>query len=207
VPTILGTASRLAVKASNLAWELWLGIATHGVEGREWQSEERHPYETSPYLLIHAILAHLQLGPSDVFVDVGCGKGRVVCCAARRPLRKVIGIDQSAGLIDAARVNAAALRGRRSELILARVLAEDYDFSEATVVYMNNPLGPKSLGAMLARVEAARACTGQPVRFAYNNPVHEAILRDCGWLVRTDHWRAGRVFGQRNPVSFWGSSA
>ena len=32
------------------------------------------------------------LAPGDVFVDVGCGKGRVVCCAARRPLRRVVGI-------------------------------------------------------------------------------------------------------------------
>ena len=54
---------------------------------------EQHYYATVPYRAIFRILTFLSLKPSDVFVDLGCGKGRVVCCAATYDIAEAIGIE------------------------------------------------------------------------------------------------------------------
>src|SRR5262245_17113716 len=87
------------------------------------------------------VLRHLALQPSDVFVDVGCGKGRVLCCAARQPVAQVIGVDLSAELCREATENARRLRGRQAPIEVVNTFAQDFDYSEATVVYFFDPFG------------------------------------------------------------------
>jgi methylase of polypeptide subunit release factors len=42
---------------------------------------------------------------TDVFVDFGCGKGRVLYLACRHPFKEVIGVDLSPAVVEAARRN------------------------------------------------------------------------------------------------------
>src|SRR3954452_4600072 len=91
-------------RLNNLWWEYRLGISTRG------RTPVNHPdsvhYATMRYSTIWSVLNHLDLQPSDVFVDVGSGKGRVLCCAAYHDVRRVIGVDLSAELCKEASTNA-----------------------------------------------------------------------------------------------------
>src|SRR4051794_27662217 len=87
------TRGPFTTRLANLAWDRRLAISTRGVI--PVAHEDSHHYATMNYRTIWPILDHLALGPSDVFVDVGCGKGRVLCCAAHYPVGKVIGVDLS----------------------------------------------------------------------------------------------------------------
>jgi cyclopropane fatty-acyl-phospholipid synthase-like methyltransferase len=42
---------------------------------------------------LQEIADYLQPSPRDVFVDLGCGKGRMICFMARYRLRKIIGVE------------------------------------------------------------------------------------------------------------------
>ena len=53
-------------------------------------------------------LRYLGVSDRDVFVEFGCGKGRVVHQAARRPFRRVVGVEISPVLAEAARSGLAA---------------------------------------------------------------------------------------------------
>jgi cyclopropane fatty-acyl-phospholipid synthase-like methyltransferase len=55
-------------------------------------------------------LRYLGVSDRDTFVDFGCGKGRVVHQAARRPFRRVIGVEISPVLAEVARNGLAARR-------------------------------------------------------------------------------------------------
>jgi SAM-dependent methyltransferase len=57
---------------------------------------------------IENFLAPLQLGPDDVFLDIGCGDGSVVKKAAER-VRLACGLDSSQPQLERARVNTAHL--------------------------------------------------------------------------------------------------
>src|SRR5689334_19465270 len=103
-----GMRNRLADRL----WEHRLHVRTTGHRGVE--GHDVGPYSTFAYSAINRILDELSLTPDDVFIDIGCGKGRVVCCAARRGIKQVIGVDIDEELCATARSNAEHLAGRHS---------------------------------------------------------------------------------------------
>ena len=136
----------------------------------------RH-YSTMNYSTIHSILDQLALGPSDVFVDVGSGKGRVLCCAARYPVKQVVGVDLSEALCQVARENARRMRGRRAPISVETSVAQNFDYSAATVLFLFNPFGAATLGLLLEKI--GRDLRGS-VRIAYANPNRNTMTSSSG---------------------------
>src|SRR5687767_5372667 len=66
-----------------------------------------HDHFPSSYFVIRRALALVPGAPKEhVLLDYGCGKGRVVFVAALSPnIRRVIGLDISASLLEVARQN------------------------------------------------------------------------------------------------------
>jgi SAM-dependent methyltransferase len=179
----------VAVRLNNIWSDRWLGISTRGVLAID--HDDAVHYATMGYGTVRRILRHLQLKPGDVFVDIGCGKGRVLCCTARRSIEHVYGMDVSTQLCDAARDNAEHLRGRRSPITIRNVVAQEFDYSDATVLFMFDPFGADTLQQVLDKVRAdtdGRARTGdRGIRVAYANPTHEGVLREQSWLEPIGH--------------------
>jgi SAM-dependent methyltransferase len=53
------------------------------------------------------------VGPDDIFLDVGSGKGRVLVAASRYPFARVIGIEINDGLNRVARANLESAKSKR----------------------------------------------------------------------------------------------
>src|SRR4029077_11621948 len=103
-------------RVKNIWWERRLGIHTRGVAPVD-QPDSVH-YATMAYSTIWAILRNLELESSDVFADVGSGKGRVLCCAAREGVKEVLGVDLSPEFCRAATANANGMRGRKAPIVV-----------------------------------------------------------------------------------------
>jgi SAM-dependent methyltransferase len=70
------------------------------------------PYRPTRIRYFHKLMA-LHLLPTDfIFVDVGCGKGRIVIAAARHGFRRIVGIEISPQLVAMARRNVDRFRSR-----------------------------------------------------------------------------------------------
>jgi SAM-dependent methyltransferase len=192
--------TRQAQRLGNLWWESRLGISTRGIVQVDYADSA--PYATMSYATIWQILDHLALGPSDVFVDIGSGKGRVVCCAARYPVERVVGVDMSEPFCDAARENARRLRGRRAPISIYASTADDFDYSAASVLFLFNPFGASTLAPLLDKI--GREARGR-IRIAYATPAHDDVFERQDWLERTDHWDAASS-GLENSVSFYQSA-
>jgi SAM-dependent methyltransferase len=135
-----------------------------------------------------------EVGPGDVFLDLGSGKGRVVLLASRYPFARVIGVEISEVLTAVARRNLGADRHRRRcgsvELVTADAL--DYPIpDEVTVVYMYNPVRGATFDAVIAALIASVDRSPRQVRLIYLNPQeHDRLLTTGRFrLVRT----AGRL--------------
>jgi SAM-dependent methyltransferase len=152
------------------------------------------------YAIIRSILDHLALDSSDVFVDIGSGKGRVLCCAAQYPVKQVVGVDLSDALCQVARDNAGRMRGRRAPISVETTLAQEFDYSTSTVLFLFDPFGAETLGPLLEKI--GRDARGS-VRIAYANPSHDEVFHRQPWLHRTEHW--DRTSGIEHAVSFYGS--
>jgi SAM-dependent methyltransferase len=183
--------------------ELYLGIQTTGSQ-RVPPGAVFIPYVPIPYRAIFPILERVGLTSDDVLVDVGCGKGRMVCCASRWPARKVVGIDFDAALVEDARRNASRVRGRKAEIECRHARAEEFDYGDATVIYLYHPFERSIMELFLTRVAETRQ-RHRPLRIVYANAVHNLAFEESGWLYREDDWVSGKIGGFPYDVTFWSS--
>ncbi|MER3524728.1 MAG: hypothetical protein C4326_11905 [Ignavibacteria bacterium] len=176
----------LVARFHNLFWELRLGISTHGIV--ETGVGDASHYATMRYATINRILDHLRLRPDDVFIDVGSGKGRVLCCAARSIVREVVGVEIVPEFCRIAERNAQRMRGRKSPIRVYNVNAQQCDYSRGTVVTLFNPFGADTLSAVMGRIEESLQAKPRPLRLAYANPEHDSVIRRLPWLECYDEW-------------------
>jgi SAM-dependent methyltransferase len=125
-----------------LAYELRLGVDTRGIIRFPGQSADHGWYQPFGWRELGQCLYKRALGEDEVFLDAGCGKGRVVIQAARmHPFKRVIGFDLSPELIDIARRNIDTCR-HRLRCSDAEVLVADASRwpvpDEVTLVFLYN---------------------------------------------------------------------
>ena len=131
-------AVKFLMKASNAFFEFKYNIRTRGTE-ESIGKPGAFGYGTNNYFAIKSILNNLSLQEDDIFVDIGCGKGRVACIAGTLPLRQVIGIEYNKSLCDIALNNIIKLRKCKSQIKILNAGAEECNYDEGTVFYFFNP--------------------------------------------------------------------
>jgi SAM-dependent methyltransferase len=112
-------------------------------------------YSALEYSHLLKALPAIPFPPEEVvFLDYGCGMGRALAAAARHPFRKVLGVEISATLADAARANLARLRRRRAGIVEVHQ-ADAAGFGvppDANVIFFFNPFAGDTLIAVLQRL-------------------------------------------------------
>ena len=130
-------------------------------------------YKPSGRFYLLRTIRRREIGPEDVFIDLGCGKGRMVYLAARYPFGRVIGIEINEGLSRIARENIernrAKLRCPRVEIITAD-LAEYEIPDEVTYAYLYNPVTGPLFEAVLANLTASLDRNPRPLKLIYASP-------------------------------------
>lgn len=194
---------RILRRVETLYWERHIGISTRGYYQPPWAGPEHKFYSTVSYRAVFKILSFLSLNERDVFVDLGCGKGRITCCAARSPVAAVIGVEDVEGLSVQAKRNAEHMRGRRATIRIIDGKAEAFDCTPGTVFFLYNPFGPGTLRSVLTNIYKSLATKPSPVKVAYVNPVHDSLLADLRWFRCVARWQTCVRAGCEHPVSFW----
>ena len=140
------------------------------------------------YWILRSYLDRKLFGPDEVFYDIGCGHGRVLCMVARRRVAKCVGIELSTQFAEKARANAAALRGRASPIEVRVGDAAEMDYSDGTLFYFGDPFGADTMRAVLCRIRDSVAANPRKVSCIFvltttdrSDAVGEAI-KNSGWL-------------------------
>lgn len=193
----------LTQKVHSFTYELYLGIQTKGrvdstIAGYGY-------YSPLPYLVILAILKRLGLKQDDVFVDVGCGKGRVVCCACRLPICRVVGIEVNKELLDQALVNVTKMHGQRCEFEPVAGQAEEYDFHDTTALLLFNPFDIGPMRQVIDKLSESYKASPRLIKIAYANCLYQQPMEAATWLRKSEEWSATRFAGFGRAVSFWES--
>jgi SAM-dependent methyltransferase len=147
---------------------------------------------------------HAGIDPSEfTFVDLGCGKGRVLLIAAERPFQRIIGVEISADVAAIARANVACYRPestRVREIEVVNADATEFDMPGANLlVHLYHPFEPVITAAVMRRLAASLACSPRKVVIAYLlytaavEPVKE-MFADFPWLrlLRYEQSRRGQ---------------
>lgn len=211
---ICSKAASLRNRTVDQLWERRLGIRTTG--NVLIHEPDSHLYGTFSYTWINRILERLDLGRDDVFVDIGCGKGRILCCAARRSIRKVIGIDLDEKLCAQARDNATRMRGRAAPIEIIHARAQDFDYGDCTRFFLFHPFGAATLKLVVDSIEQSLRERPRSIQLVYLNPVNDYVLEEAGGapgvgngaaaaskFTRFDYWRSHPRGTLKHDVSFW----
>lgn len=149
-----------------------------------------HEHDASGWRALRRAFALLDAGgitPADGLVDLGCGKGRALVLAARRPFGRVTGVEAAPELAAVAEQNAKVLRPRMRARTLEVVTADarDYRFPpDITVAFMFNPFGRAVMGMVLENLAASLAAHPRRFRVLYSDPLAEPELVAAGFEPR-----------------------
>jgi SAM-dependent methyltransferase len=128
------------------------------------------------------------------FVDLGCGKGRVLLVATHYPFQKVVGVEVSAALAEIARANAVRYcpRSRKCrDVQVENVDATKYEFPESDLlIHLYHPFESKLLSAVLSRLEVSVKAKPRKVVVAYllyasATESVESVFSRFPWLKQT----------------------
>jgi predicted RNA methylase len=144
------------------------------------------------------------------FVDLGCGKGRVLLVASTYPFRRVIGVEISQELSRIARQNVDRFpaSARQSEIEVQTIDASTMQFPDThLLVHMYHPFGPELTRAVLQRLERSVQAAPRKVMVAYllyDSAVEsvDQVFAAFPWLMRQRYERS--ILGQYNWL-FYGN--
>jgi SAM-dependent methyltransferase len=128
---------------------------------------------------------------TTTFVDLGCGKGRVVLVAAQRPFRQVVGIEVSPELVAIARANVERYHPPPHLLAPIEIVNADataVDLPDGNLlVHLYHPFETPVTEAVLRRLTTSDRGSSRRVTIAYLAyteaiPRVRDLLRRFGWL-------------------------
>jgi SAM-dependent methyltransferase len=188
----LGRA-RVTSAVNYLRYERRFGLDTRGTVTLAGHDHRNLPYQPARWGTLRECLPTGDTGPDDVFLDAGCGKGRVVVEAAHTfPFRRVAGFDLSPEMVAIARANIARCRHRLRcrNIDLAAADASTYQVSDdVTIVFLYNPFVGDVLAHFLDSVLASYDRRPRRLRLLYV----QGMGSDVGAVEGTGRFRLRRV--------------
>ncbi|MCB1783897.1 MAG: class I SAM-dependent methyltransferase [Alphaproteobacteria bacterium] len=170
--------------SENIAFDL-----KNGIETSMWL--EKGDFTSHPPMFDHGVRYRASLTsevlqafqkiaglmPQASFFDMGCGKGKVLCLAAKTGLfSHITGIDYYPVFLKTAEQNLKNLKQTGVSLVEADMTKFD-DFAPDSIIYMYNP-------ADLVVIDKVRENLEKTCRRAiviYNKPLHAEVFKD--WRV------------------------
>jgi hypothetical protein len=144
--------------------------------------------------------------PGEVFVDIGCGRGRALCVFAREPaIARCVGIEYHAGHAQIAKRNAQTVRAKVAAIDVIHGDAAEQDYDSTTLIFMYNPFGEATMRKTMERIGWSLQTTPRSLRILYVNPKYENVLAEQPWLTKTGSLDIPNRVHRSLPSSLWRS--
>jgi len=145
--------SLASIHLPGFAWPVYyllrpLYFVTSRLRGKQHAPELR-PFLGTPESLLLPLFELAKLGPDDVFVDVGCGDGRVAIEAALRYGCRAIGIEYHSEIADLARIRVRQ-SGLERTVSIIHADVTNVELDTATVMFAFLPMS--SFKALLPKI-------------------------------------------------------
>jgi SAM-dependent methyltransferase len=176
--------------AQQRLFDLLLGVSTRGTvataDANFGAGGENCHYQGCGWLSLRRALKDLNPSASDVFVDLGSGKGRALLIAGRLPYKDVVGveIDQELSRLAARNIDRARrrLRAERVECLTASVLEWPIP-DDASVIFMFNPFVGQTFSTVTTRIFESYDRNPRPLHIVYEHPWEHDQLLSTGRVV------------------------
>jgi 16S rRNA G966 N2-methylase RsmD len=182
--------------------------------GSSEQQNTNVRYVATPLFVINQVFEALDIDFSQYhFVDVGCGKGRVVTLSTNHVFKSYTGIEYSEKLTDIAKNNISKMAIETSKIRKIKIINQDVrDYSiptQNTVFYMYFPFSVSILEPFLKKIHTEIYMKGHSVVFSMVEGLElvEHLMK-CDWLTLVDEVNpslSGIQFGSAFPINIFKS--
>jgi SAM-dependent methyltransferase len=161
---------------------------------------ERVGYEAGGWLDLPRVLHSEAITRDDVFLDLGCGKGRTILMASLYAFGRITGVELSFDLAQTALRNLETFRPPRRCENIEIVVGDAVDYAipdDVTVAYLYNPFRGQTFDRVIANLIASIDRRPRSVNLIYRNAKYEDRL------LRTRRARLVRVLPGLRPGREW----
>lgn len=180
----------LHILSKEIKGEKKYGIQTTGAD--ELKSLEKKGIETdhstiympASYDLMEEIFEQIKSRRHKHFLDIGCGKGRVLCVAAHNGFNKVTGIDFSKEFCIAAEANLVITKQKFPTLQYKVVNNDAFYFeipNDVDCIFMFNPFDDVILNGVAENILESFEINPRTITLIYVNPMYKEELLDVGF--------------------------
>lgn len=177
-------------------------------------------YAGCSWLSLRRALKDLHPCPSDVFVDLGSGKGKALLIAGRLPYQRVVGVELDKELVDYSKRNVECarprLRARQVESVHANALEWPIP-DDTSVVFMNCPFIGETFHDVVSRIIESYDLNPRNLHIVYSKPWEHDWLLSTGrvtvvsvgprfWPTQPGWWRSQHVIVSYRVVRAPGDS-
>ena len=141
-------------------------------------------YMPVSYYLLNKAFRHIAETPKNNFVDIGCGKGRALCVAAREGFNKVTGVELSPDLCNETKENLERTKSISNHLQyeLHNMDAAIFDIpSDANCIFFFNPFDEVIMSEVVNNIKKSLKKAPRNITVIYANPLHKDLLIDTGF--------------------------
>ena len=165
--------------------------ATVTIRGRLIAALSGAPYQPTDPAAFRKMLEAMNVDFREfTFIDLGSGKGRTLLMASEFPFRRIVGVELLPELHRIAEKNIAAFaRAEQKCGNVESVCADARDFAfpaEPLLLYLFNPLPAPALETVIDNLRRSLEQSPRDIRVLYHNPLSEHVLRESGFLHKTD---------------------
>jgi SAM-dependent methyltransferase len=152
-------------RVKGMAFDAFHAVDTYGpvpepmlkISGQNGAHSGRYGYDPTPWNALPRVLRLASLPTQGfTFVDMGCGKGRVLLSALQNPFARIVGVDFSPHLCHVARNNLFAARFLCRQCADATVICADavtYPIPDGPVMFFfYNPFSYELMEKVLANI-------------------------------------------------------
>jgi len=144
---------------------------------------EDSPYCATDWFVLKTILDRLHINEQEVFVDLGCGKGRALFIASGYPFKLIEGVEISKPLFQTVKRNLNSVRSEqkakcRSIEVYNRDV-ESYSFPvDPLVVFMYHPFSESKVDSVIKKLNESLRASPRSLRIVYQVPVyHDSVMK------------------------------
>lgn len=144
------------------------------------RKEHAHMYQPTFGAPLRTLLKKLNIPKDKVFVDLGCGKGKVLLVASGFGFREVRGVEISPSLCEIARRNCAIHETKNRTKIVFSILnldALEYEIrDDEAVFFLFNPFDAYVLERVVQNILVSLQKYQRKVWIIYRNAVHRDVI-------------------------------
>ena len=172
----------------------WVNLKNLRVVGKN--RKRASMYQPTHVYPLKKLFKELNIPQGKIFLDLGCGKGRVLLIASEFGFKELRGVEFASELCKTAVTNCSLYKdktGSNAEFHIIESDVVDYEFYDEDVFFMFHPFDAFILLQVLKKIKLSLVVNKRKIWIIYRNPVHKDTIGRM------------KAFIKVKDLTFWGS--